>query len=465
MIITDIEITRIHPHPNNPRKDLGDLTELAESIKVRGVQQNLTVIEQPRLTEWAPTFYIVVIGHRRLKAAEMAGLTEVPCVISDMDEKTQIATMLLENMQRSDLTMIEEAEGLQMMLDLGESVKNISSQTGISETTVRRRVKLLGTFGRVALEAVQGRPIKIEDYEKLYQITDDKERNQALGKIGTHDFDWTVNGVLRKQDEKECKKKIIEALKGVAKKGTVEEARKGTIIWSTHCTDDWTLKALKKETKKLNANTEHYYYQSDGYGGIGLYTKEKQIKEKPEVPQHEQERKARIKALEEAHSLAYSLRLAFAKGFSANTGKLVDAVDKMGVEALFFCSFINKDTFRDLVGFEGEFRREWENPEEGETFEAVARGFIDRFANRINADAIFAGAYCRMDDARLSTYSNYYGRYEPEDKLQRLYDHLTALGYEKSTDEIKLLDGTHELYSVPATTTGTDADDEEPKCR
>lgn len=95
-----IETSKIHPHPDNPRKELGDLTELAESIKEQGILQNLTVIPE------GEEDYLVVIGHRRLAAAKLAGLEKVPCVISDMDHKTQVATMLLENIQRQDLTAL-----------------------------------------------------------------------------------------------------------------------------------------------------------------------------------------------------------------------------------------------------------------------------------------------------------------------------------------------------------------------
>ena len=126
-----IPIDKLFPHPDNPRKNLGDLTELAESIKASGVMQNLTVVpligENGEPVEDA---YTVIIGHRRLSAAKLAGLTELPCVVCEMSHKEQIATMLLENMQRSDLTVYEQAQGFQMMLDLGESV------TGISEKTV-----------------------------------------------------------------------------------------------------------------------------------------------------------------------------------------------------------------------------------------------------------------------------------------------------------------------------------------
>ena len=96
--IDNLRIELLTPHPDNPRKDLGDLTELAASIKENGVLQNLTVVPHE-------DGYRVIIGHRRLEAAKLAGLTEVPCVIVDMSPKEQVQTMLLENMQRADLTV------------------------------------------------------------------------------------------------------------------------------------------------------------------------------------------------------------------------------------------------------------------------------------------------------------------------------------------------------------------------
>ena len=131
-MLQNIEINRIFPHPNNPRADLGDLSELAESIKENGILQNITVVanllakntdvetknpcelcKSPRpdcddccdactsrcnagqhCRKPEQTF-TVIIGHRRIAAAQLAGLDEVLCAVADMDETTQIATMLL----------------------------------------------------------------------------------------------------------------------------------------------------------------------------------------------------------------------------------------------------------------------------------------------------------------------------------------------------------------------------------
>lgn len=123
--IVYIPIEKIHPHPDNPRKNIGDITELTESVKMDGVMQNLTVVPNKDIDGE----YTLVIGHRRCAAAKAAGLTELPCIISDMDYKKQVSTMLVENIQRSDLTVIEQADGFQMMIDLGDSIEDVVEKT------------------------------------------------------------------------------------------------------------------------------------------------------------------------------------------------------------------------------------------------------------------------------------------------------------------------------------------------
>ena len=96
-----IAAEHIRPHPENPRKDLGDLTELSESIKKNGILQNLTVIP----VEGEPGEYMTIIGHRRYAAGTQAGIAEFPCQIAEnLTPREQMSIMLEENMQRNDLT-------------------------------------------------------------------------------------------------------------------------------------------------------------------------------------------------------------------------------------------------------------------------------------------------------------------------------------------------------------------------
>ena len=193
--ISYISTSDLYPHPDNPRKDLGDLTELAESIRESGIYQNLTVV--PR-NEGG---YTVIIGHRRLGAAKIAGLTSLPCIISNMNEKEQLATMMLENMQRSDLTYLEQAQGFQLMLDLGESIESIAKKTGISKSTVRNRVKL-AKYDAEILKAAAIRQPTMEQYMRLSEIEDLEKANYVARFLGTKNFDREVDGALRAQREK-----------------------------------------------------------------------------------------------------------------------------------------------------------------------------------------------------------------------------------------------------------------------
>ena len=134
-MIQEIELSKLRIHPKNVRKTYTNIEELADSIKAKGILQNLTVVKNP---EEEGTYW-VVIGNRRLTAAKIAGIETAPCQIVDMDEKDQASTMLLENMQRSDLTIHEQAYGIQMVLDLGESEDGLAEKTGLSKSTIRHR--------------------------------------------------------------------------------------------------------------------------------------------------------------------------------------------------------------------------------------------------------------------------------------------------------------------------------------
>ncbi len=129
-MLTNIKIKELYAHPQNPRKNIGDVTELAESLKNQGIFQNLTVVKGGPGVPEGQNGYTVIIGHRRMAAAKLAGLEELPCLIAQMDEKQQVAPLLLENMQRSDLSIYEQAQGIQMMFDLGETQHSIAEKTG-----------------------------------------------------------------------------------------------------------------------------------------------------------------------------------------------------------------------------------------------------------------------------------------------------------------------------------------------
>ena len=106
-----LPVRAIRPNPSQPRKIFRQeaLTELADSIRQHGILQPLSVRR-------VSGGYELVAGERRLRAAQLAGLTEVPCIIMQMDEQQSGITAMIENLQRQDLDYIEEAMGICAMM-------------------------------------------------------------------------------------------------------------------------------------------------------------------------------------------------------------------------------------------------------------------------------------------------------------------------------------------------------------
>ena len=113
-----IKTEHIQSHPENPRKNLGDLQELAESKKKQECLQNLTEVP----VDGQPGESYALIGNRRHEASKLAGWEELPSRVAEgLRRKEQLSIKLEENMQRRDLTIYEQAQGFQLMLDLGDT--------------------------------------------------------------------------------------------------------------------------------------------------------------------------------------------------------------------------------------------------------------------------------------------------------------------------------------------------------
>lgn len=127
-----IPLDKIDPNPEQPRVDFGDLTELTASIAEKGVLEPL-LVKPNRLTgRW-----MIIAGERRFRSAQRAGLKEVPCIEMEVDEGTIAEIALIENMQRKDLTVWEEADGLLALCDrFGYTHDDVARKVGKSRTTV-----------------------------------------------------------------------------------------------------------------------------------------------------------------------------------------------------------------------------------------------------------------------------------------------------------------------------------------
>ena len=170
---------RIRPNPMQPRKhfDTGGLQELAGSIRQYGVLQPLTVRK-------AGGAYELVAGERRLRAARLAGLTEVPCLLADVDEEASGMLALVENLQRRDLDYIEEAEGLQkLMQQYHLSQEQAARRIGKSQSAVANKLRILRHPPSV-LQALRENHLTERHARALLRLEDPEQRLAAVEHIG-----------------------------------------------------------------------------------------------------------------------------------------------------------------------------------------------------------------------------------------------------------------------------------------
>lgn len=134
-----IPVTAIIPNPEQPRSEFGDLTELTDSIKEKGVLEPLLV----RPTEDGK--FMIIAGERRWRASQLAGLTDVPCIEMDVDDKGLAEIALIENLQRKDLTVWEEADGLAALKEkFGYTQDEIAQKISKGRTTVTELLTIAG---------------------------------------------------------------------------------------------------------------------------------------------------------------------------------------------------------------------------------------------------------------------------------------------------------------------------------
>ncbi len=133
-----IPIEKIRPNPDQPRKFIGDVTELSNSIREKGVLEPLLVRYVPR----EDTYYIIS-GERRYHASQAAGLHELPCIEKIADDAETLELALIENLQRKDLTPFEEADGLQRLADhFDYTHDDIAKKIGRARSSVTESMSL-----------------------------------------------------------------------------------------------------------------------------------------------------------------------------------------------------------------------------------------------------------------------------------------------------------------------------------
>ena len=470
-------------HPDNPRKDLGDLTELAESIRANGILQNLTIVASEDDNEGDGTYkrFWVVIGNRRFEAAQMAGLTEVPCVISEMDRKTQVATMLQENMQRADLTVYEQAEGFQMMMDLGFKPKEISEKTGFSEKTVKDRLKLTKLNKKKFSQAVnQGATIM--DLVEVTKLESKADQNDVLECAGTENFRQRLQSRLRDQDFKKNKARLEPVVKEFMNEIPSNErySSKWNRLWSDDFKMEGSEDELRKHIKKIMAKDPDvpWCYEISSYNTGGEIEFRKGNPKKVMSAEEKTERQKsiirgkHIRLVKSFWAQAYDLRKDFVKNYTVANGQSASTLGKVLIKyALDSKPEWNgklpethkwSDKYvRDVLGLsENPVEKPDQDPNtpsyrhEYMTIWQQVDGKSDVPLVRVMLAWAVGGGVFWPDDPEHGLWHWEDGTYDKhsnrDDGVTRLYEFLMEIGYQLSDMEKQLLDGTHPCYQEDA---------------
>lgn len=473
-MVQEIELEKLFIHPKNVRKTYNDIEELADSIREKGILQNLTVVPGHFVTDkewrelaeeyavnpteeirgrmnakasgaaangWSDYGYTVVIGNRRLTAARIAGIKTAPCAVVEMSEAEQATTMLLENMQRKDLTAYEESCGMQMCLDLGMSEEDLSKKTGLSKKTIKHRTKIQ-LLNQETVEEKCAAGATIFDFIKLEQIKDIEKRNAVLEDMGTPNFNYRLESTIREEKKEEAKEKVIELYKSFATEIDGDSAREKQFCFS------WCLDLNKLPEKPEDAGEVKYYYKVESWG-IMLY------KEREETPEPEEPTQAQIDRIERDKRNAQFAELG--KTFYEMRRKHLENKTRPLITPAKIYKYMTLAILLDNINV--EWKEEKDRPY-GDTFDediytAVRGGNPDEAVKgeevleRVEKDPlremerIIYSIFEKGDGIPCKTWD---GMYEENTQFENLYLFLQDIGYILSEAEMQILGGTHPAY-------------------
>ena len=197
-----LPVDELEPSPVQPRKNFpdGELQELSESIAQYGVLNPLTV----RLRD---SRYELVAGERRLRAARLAGLCDVPCILLDVSLEDASLIALVENLQRRDLDFIEEANGLSQLIKLfGMSQEEAARRIGKSQSAVANKLRLL-KLPEDVLASLRDNGLTERHGRALLRLPDENAQRMALEYMIEHDLnvavaDAYIESLLREPEDK-----------------------------------------------------------------------------------------------------------------------------------------------------------------------------------------------------------------------------------------------------------------------
>ena len=440
MAVVEIKIEDLKRHPKNVRRKYEGIEELAQSIKENGIMQNLTVV--PDKEEEGK--YLVVIGNRRLTAAREAGLETAPCVVvEDMAEKDQIATMLMENMNRKDLTVYEEAEAMQMCFeDFGLKVEEIEEKTGLSKTTINHRLNIAKLDKETLVEKVEDKEfqLSLSDLYALEKIKDVNTRNKIL-KEASDSRD--LANMARQAARQELRDKNTAKLITECERLGIEKAPDG----KTYYSPGWEMiKNIYLDSNEPELGIREaegvYYYIS--YSGLYLIKKEKKKEKK-----NEKEIDTRQEEIKEKRAKIKDKYEEMRKDMEDFTRNILEGK----VEPPDNAEYIGKLTWEFILKYKvvgSEYTltnvllgaQAYKNANEEEKNKATERAMALPILYQMIAVAFSSLEYLSLVGYYRVIYNEAAG-----EKLKEMHDILSNFGFSFADEEsYKLMNGEHELY-------------------
>nr|DAQ50571.1 MAG TPA: chromosome partitioning protein [Caudoviricetes sp.] len=447
-------------HPENPRKEIGDIAELTDSIKANGILQNLTVVPKPD----DEGKYLVVIGNRRYEAGLGAGLTEFPCVISDMDHTKQLETMLIENMNRSDLTVYEQAKGFEQLTIAGYSVNDIAEKTGFSQSTVRRRINLCQYDKEIVTKAFE-KQATFEDFEQLNKIKDEESRASVAKFLGSSNFGWYLQQGIKEERKKERETIVLEAIKDIARKAEQDERcwqfDEVCVINLRTNSDDYSGMyddiEKAKQLPKLD-NGEYVYFRD--YANNFEICKPQEISEPAPKSDNIDKYKKEREEIESLISDMYARHMDFIKNYDKNPKSVpgiallcIDTISKLfTTDGLGKVSYVDLDDVTDYIS-EKHLEIYVENADTLSDYykSNISRFYVQLTTALLNVKNIYSDLWYRKVNQSIgySGNGNYTTcSYNRTQEIKIFADFIEHLGYVMSDEEKQLIDGTHRLYHL-----------------
>ncbi|MDD7389478.1 MAG: ParB/RepB/Spo0J family partition protein [Lachnospiraceae bacterium] len=441
-MIQEIELSKLRNHPQNVRKTYSGLEELADSIKAQGILQNLTVVVNPAETGT----YLVVIGNRRLKAAQLAGLKTAPCSIVEMDEKEQFSTMLLENMQRNDLTIYEQAQGFQLMLDLGETEDTISEKTGFSKTTIRHRLNI----AKLDQDLIQKKEssgsfqLSLKDLYELEKIENINTRNKILKEAtSSRELIWKAQSAADNEKRDKNMKQLVKLLekRGIKKAPKKAEDEQYSGKWITVKEYDLNNAVPKEIRLPKEENTKDLYYVRWFQYCKIIKARQKQKQQLTPAELELKQRNQNMKKIKAAMKEMGMQRREFISNILS--GKISPIKDDRKIQKAIWNVLVDAGVYLSKSAMKRFFTGKAEydcTPEEK-----------DEAAKQVDSLSFIHSLLVMMNYAieNIGDIYDWQGFYKQDigKTIQRAYEILEQYGWSFAADEdLQIINGTHEWY-------------------